>query len=229
MPPTHGDIGLAGAMTFPLLSTPALTVESTSSGMSRIERTLALVGGPYARYLDVCIDADPDRTTNCSRCWKCMRTMLTLEIAGSLDEFVPGRFRARAVRAAAQRSTTPSCCRRASRTTSNSSSSAAGTAGDGVRSHVVARRLDGQSTGRASWRGLCDDIPPASLQLSTPRDDHPGQNRRVGAISITVTPRPAVGEPIAARAAPASASAITSPTRRSGRTAPDATSSSIRG
>jgi hypothetical protein len=92
MPPPHGDIGLAGAMTFPLLSTTALTLESTSSGMSRIERTLALVGRPYARYLDVCIDADPNRTTNCSRCWKCMRTMLTLEIAGRLDEFVPEVF-----------------------------------------------------------------------------------------------------------------------------------------
>ncbi|MEV4774064.1 hypothetical protein [Microbacterium sp. LWH12-1.2] len=92
MPPPHGDIGLVGAMTFPLLSTAALTVESTSSGMSRIERTLALVGSPYARYLDVCIDADPNRTTNCSRCWKCMRTMLTLEIAGRLDEFVPVVF-----------------------------------------------------------------------------------------------------------------------------------------
>jgi len=92
MPPPHGDIGLAGAMTFPLLSTSALTMESTSSGLSRIERTLALVGGPYARYLDVCIDADSNRTTNCSQCWKCMRTMLTLEIAGSLDEFVPTVF-----------------------------------------------------------------------------------------------------------------------------------------
>lgn len=92
MPPPHGDISLAGAMTFPLLSTPALTLESTGSGMSRIERTLALVGGPYAGYLDVCIDADPYRTTNCSRCWKCMRTMLTLEIAGHLEEFVPDVF-----------------------------------------------------------------------------------------------------------------------------------------
>jgi hypothetical protein len=92
MPPPHGDIGLAGAMTFPLLSTSALTVESTSSGKSRIERTLALVGGPYARYLDVCVDADATRTTNCSQCWKCMRTMLTLEIAGGLDEFVPSVF-----------------------------------------------------------------------------------------------------------------------------------------
>jgi hypothetical protein len=92
MPPPHGDIGLAGAMTFPLMSTSALTLESTSSGLSRIERTLALVGSPYARFLDVCIDADPNRTTNCSHCWKCMRTMLTLEIAGSLDDFVPTVF-----------------------------------------------------------------------------------------------------------------------------------------
>lgn len=92
MPPPHGDIGLAGAMTFPLLSTAALTVESTSSGMSRIERTLALAGTPYAQYLDVCIDADPARSTNCSQCWKCMRTMLTLEIAGHLDEFIPAVF-----------------------------------------------------------------------------------------------------------------------------------------
>ncbi|WP_426323410.1 hypothetical protein [Microbacterium sp. E-13] len=92
MPPPHGDISLAGAMLFPLLSTPGLTLESTSSGMSRIERTLALVGRPYSRYLDVCIDADSDRETNCSRCWKCMRTMLTLEIAGRLDDFVPDVF-----------------------------------------------------------------------------------------------------------------------------------------
>jgi len=93
MPPPNGDIALAGAMTFPLLSTPAITLESTSSGASRIERTLSLVGSPYARYLDVCIDADPHRSTNCSRCWKCMRTMLTLEIAGHLDEFIPDVFR----------------------------------------------------------------------------------------------------------------------------------------
>ena len=93
MPPPHGDIGLAGAMTFPMLSTPALTLESTSSGLSRIDRTLALAGTPYARYLDVCVDADPGRATNCSRCWKCMRTMLTLDIAGRLEPFLPTVFR----------------------------------------------------------------------------------------------------------------------------------------
>lgn len=92
MPPPHGDIGLAGAMTFPLLSTPSLTLESTSSALSRVERTLALIGNPYAAYLDVCIGTDPSRTTNCSHCWKCMRTMLTLDIAGRLGDFMPHVF-----------------------------------------------------------------------------------------------------------------------------------------
>lgn len=92
IPPPHGDIGLAGGLILPLLSTTALTMESTSSGSSRIERTLALVGAPYARYLDVCIDTDPERVGNCSACWKCMRTMLTLEIASRLDDFVPAVF-----------------------------------------------------------------------------------------------------------------------------------------
>jgi hypothetical protein len=92
IPPPHGDIGLAGAMIFPLLSTAALTMESTSSGSSRIERTLSLVGWAPARHLDVCIATEPDRAGNCSSCWKCMRTMLTLEIAASLDDFVPTVF-----------------------------------------------------------------------------------------------------------------------------------------
>src|SRR5690606_27263838 len=54
---------------------------------------LALLGTPFARHLDVCIDADPDRIGNCSACWKCMRTMLTLDIAGRLDDVVPEVFR----------------------------------------------------------------------------------------------------------------------------------------
>lgn len=91
-PPPDGDIGLAIGLILPLLSTPALTLEATSSGLSRVERTLALVGAPFARHLDVCIDADPDRVGNCSSCWKCMRAMLTLDIAGHLDDFVPEVF-----------------------------------------------------------------------------------------------------------------------------------------
>ena len=76
----------------PLLSTSALTLSTAGSGRSRVDKTLALVGRPEARHLDVCIDPNPTRTLNCSHCSKCMRTMLTLEIAGQLDEFCPEPF-----------------------------------------------------------------------------------------------------------------------------------------
>ena len=89
---SHHSLAGVDPILLPLLSTPQVTLSSANSGMSRVEKTLALIGRPEARYLDVCIDWDPTRTINCSRCWKCMRTMLTLEIAGHLDEFCPHPF-----------------------------------------------------------------------------------------------------------------------------------------
>ncbi|SFR91103.1 hypothetical protein SAMN04487846_0516 [Microbacterium sp. cf046] len=87
-----GDISALDPITLPLLSTPGLILASAGAGSSRVAKTLALVGRPEARFLDVCIDTDPTRTVNCSHCWKCMRTMLTLEIAGHLEEFCPQPF-----------------------------------------------------------------------------------------------------------------------------------------
>ena len=87
-----GDFSVADPMSLPLLSTPAMTITSAGAGMSRVEKTLALIGNPHARYLDVCTDSDTTREVNCSRCWKCMRAMLTLEIAGHLGEFCPEPF-----------------------------------------------------------------------------------------------------------------------------------------
>ena len=37
------------------------------------------------RYLDVCVRSSDG--TNCSGCWKCARTLLTLEILGLLDQY----------------------------------------------------------------------------------------------------------------------------------------------
>jgi hypothetical protein len=91
--PTDGDMGTVDTMSLPLLSTGGLTLDSANSDMSRVEKTLALVDNPYARYLDVCVDADATRSTNCSQCWKCMRAMFTLEVAGVLDDFTPTPFR----------------------------------------------------------------------------------------------------------------------------------------
>lgn len=76
----------------PLLSTAAVTVSSAGSGLTRVEKTLALIGRPEARTLDVCVDGNPARERNCSRCSKCMRTMLTFEIAGHLHGFCPDTF-----------------------------------------------------------------------------------------------------------------------------------------
>lgn len=91
--PTDGDIGTVDTMSLPLLSTLGLSLDSANSDLSRVEKTLALIGNPYARYVDVCVDADATRNTNCSQCWKCMRAMFTLEVAGVLDDFTPRSFR----------------------------------------------------------------------------------------------------------------------------------------
>lgn len=87
-----GDLALADTMLLPLLSTPAMTLSSANSDVTRVEKTLALVGRPEAQYLDVCVDFDPVDGRNCGQCTKCLRTMLTLEIAGHLDGFIPDVF-----------------------------------------------------------------------------------------------------------------------------------------
>ena len=89
---TSGEIARFDPFLVPLLSTAAVTVSSANSGLTRVQKTLALIGRPEARYLDVCTDDDPSRLRNCSACPKCMRAMLTLEMAGHLDEFCPQPF-----------------------------------------------------------------------------------------------------------------------------------------
>lgn len=71
----------------PLLSTPALDLRSAGGEYSRVEKTLKLADLPDARAsLDVCVETPPGGG-NCSVCWKCLRTELTLEIGGVLDQF----------------------------------------------------------------------------------------------------------------------------------------------
>lgn len=86
-----GDLGSSGGtdpFTLPLLSTEGLTAMSVGGEYSRIEKTLRVAEVPDSwDMLDVC--AAPRRAGNCSRCWKCMRTMLTLELAGMLERYEP--------------------------------------------------------------------------------------------------------------------------------------------
>jgi hypothetical protein len=79
------DSAYADMVTLPLLSTDTFDAFSAGGEYSRVEKTLQIVDNPFAqRYLDVCaLRSD----TNCSHCWKCLRTLLTLEIAGKIDKF----------------------------------------------------------------------------------------------------------------------------------------------
>jgi hypothetical protein len=68
-----------------LLSTEMTECASTGSQYSRVEKTARISDIPITyRYLDVCTS---ERAGNCSRCWKCCRTMLTLEMLGKLDRY----------------------------------------------------------------------------------------------------------------------------------------------
>jgi hypothetical protein len=78
----HDPIGL------PLLSTETLECVPTGSQYSRL-RKIEIVSDMAAarRYLDVCVELDPDAGKNCGQCWKCGRTLLTLELLGKIDHF----------------------------------------------------------------------------------------------------------------------------------------------
>ena len=65
-----------------LLSTESLDCVSTGCEMSRVEKTaLVATYEPSRRYLNVCVDSAFEGR-NCSVCFKCRRTMLTLELLG---------------------------------------------------------------------------------------------------------------------------------------------------
>lgn len=73
----------------PLLSTESLDAFSIGSEYTRVEKTTKVAEIPESyRSLDVC--ANPFNTSgyiNCSTCYKCRRTLATLEIAGLLERY----------------------------------------------------------------------------------------------------------------------------------------------
>ncbi|WP_414552124.1 hypothetical protein [Anabaena sp. CCY 0017] len=82
----NGCMAYSDSITLPLLSTEALDAFSVDSQYTRVEKTIRVadIEDSY-KVLDVCVRDDQAR--NCSTCWKCMRTLLTLEIAGSIDRY----------------------------------------------------------------------------------------------------------------------------------------------
>ena len=70
----------------PMLGTEAMRLLPSGTEYSRVEKTVrvAEVEASY-EFLDVCVWAT--HAGNCSKCWKCMRTLLTLDIAGLIERY----------------------------------------------------------------------------------------------------------------------------------------------
>ena len=76
------DIAYLDPMAVHLLSTESLYCMSTGGEMSRVEKTkLVATYEPSYRYLNVCVDPAFEGRS-CSVCFKCCRTMMTLELLG---------------------------------------------------------------------------------------------------------------------------------------------------
>ena len=72
--------------TLPLLSTSGLSLRSVGGEYTRLEKVARVANevSSSRHHLDVCVT--PTREgTNCSRCWKCRRTMATLDLISHLD------------------------------------------------------------------------------------------------------------------------------------------------
>ncbi|MFX1536582.1 MAG: hypothetical protein ACFFDI_20390 [Promethearchaeota archaeon] len=81
------EIGLIDPIAVHLLSTETLECISTGSQYSRVEKTRRMAKVPGAnRWLNVCASPSLDGK-NCSTCYKCLRTLFTLEILGILEDF----------------------------------------------------------------------------------------------------------------------------------------------
>ena len=78
-------------ITLPLLSTEILEASSVGSEYTRVEKVLRVAEIPDSYdTIDVCVNANyAGEYINCSRCWKCMRTLATLEIAGFIERYSP--------------------------------------------------------------------------------------------------------------------------------------------
>lgn len=75
------DMSYADPFALHLLSTESTECIATGSQYTRVEKTRRVTGLPPSyRYLDVCIS--PEGGGNCSRCRKCAKVLLTLEILG---------------------------------------------------------------------------------------------------------------------------------------------------
>ena len=84
------NIAYLDPIILPLFCTEGLRFTSSCAGLSRIEKTALIADVEDAHaLLDVCVSDEglESRYLNCSKCLKCVRTMITLDHLGKLDAF----------------------------------------------------------------------------------------------------------------------------------------------
>jgi hypothetical protein len=80
-------MGYADAVGVALLSTETTQCISAGGQYTRFEKTALIAQEPATfEALDVCVQPKPG-VLNCSSCWKCLRTELTLEMVDALDNY----------------------------------------------------------------------------------------------------------------------------------------------
>lgn len=91
------DLAYSDAFTLPLLSSESLHIASVGGCYSRVEKTLRIADVQDSfDSLDVCVSPyHGGIPTNCSACFKCLRTLSTLEFGGLLDRYAAVFDRAR--------------------------------------------------------------------------------------------------------------------------------------
>ncbi|TRO63908.1 hypothetical protein [Christiangramia sabulilitoris] len=85
----HKDTSDSDILNLNMLSTESTRFFSSVAQFSRIERTLLISNYPETyNFLDVCVNHRSDKEfINCSTCYKCLRTQLTLDFAGYLSRY----------------------------------------------------------------------------------------------------------------------------------------------
>jgi hypothetical protein len=84
--PSSRDLASIDTPLLAELSSSVMEFRSVGSAKSRVEKLRAISVHPVTHgLLDVCVSFSSGR--NCSRCWKCRRTMAALEVAGLLETF----------------------------------------------------------------------------------------------------------------------------------------------
>jgi len=83
------EISYADTIILPLLSTETLEAVSVGNEYTRVDKTLRIAGFECTYdTLDVCVWPYGGRNPrNCGGCYKCVRTLLTLEVAGLADKY----------------------------------------------------------------------------------------------------------------------------------------------